>query len=150
MPIYTEEQLIQRAFLRVARNIRDIYEENRNSDTRLFIEPFIPNRFVIVGQSKAGREHMEHVVPCLVIRDKCHEMFDKHESVEAVAVFIRKFLKVVWISKAEQAKLDKGCNLNLRQRMPDGWTFENGDVFERLRLADIDFDLIPDDAHTWL
>jgi hypothetical protein len=67
------------------------------------------------------------------------------ESIEAVAVFIRKFFKVVRISKAEQVKLDKKLdNLNLRQRMPDGWSFESGDVFQRLRLADIDIDLFPD------
>ena len=83
-------------------------------------------------------------MPRVVICKKCHEMFASGASIEAVAVFIRKFLKVVLISEAEQAKLDKGCS---RQHMPDVWSFESGDVFQRLRLADIDFDLFPDDAH---
>jgi hypothetical protein len=147
-PKFTREELIQRAFLRIARNVHDMWEETGNSDTRLFMEPLIPDSFVIVGQSKAGGDHKEHVVPRVVICKKCHEMFANGESIEAVAVFIRKFLKFVRISKAEQVKLDKKLdNLNLRQRMPDGWSFESGDVFQRLRLADIDFDLFPDNAH---
>lgn len=145
-PKFTREELVQRAFLRIARNVHHMWEETGNSDTRLFIEPLIPNEFVIVGQSKAGGSHKEHVVPRVEICRRCHEMFANGDSIETVAAFIRKFLKVVKISKEEQEKLDKGCHLNLRQRMPDGWSFENGDVFERLRKADILFDFFPDSA----
>jgi hypothetical protein len=140
-PKFSREELIQRAFLRIARNVHD--KETGRSDTRLFLEPLIPRSFVIVGQSKAGGYYKEHVVPRVVILKKCHEMFANGESIEAVAEFIRKFLKVVLISNAEQEKVD----LNIKQKMPDGWSFESGDVFQRLRSADIDFDLFPDDAH---
>jgi hypothetical protein len=144
---FTREELIQRAFLRISRNVHDMWEETGNSDTRLFVEPLIPDSFVIIGHSKAGRDHKEHAVPRVVIKDKCHEMFSDKKSIEDVAVFIRKFLKFVLISRAEQEKLDKGCNLNLKGKMPDGWSFESGDVFHRLRLAEIDFDFSQDGAH---
>jgi len=134
---FTREEMIHRAFLRIARNIHDLWEETGHSDTRLFLEPLIPRSFVIVGQSKAGGYYNEHVVPRVVILRKCHEMFANGESIEAVAEFIRKFLQIVLISNAEQGKLD----LNFKQKMPDGWSFESGDVFQRLRSADIDFDL---------
>jgi hypothetical protein len=49
-PKFTREELIQRAFLRIARNVRDMWEESGSSDTRLFMEPLIPDSFVIVGQ----------------------------------------------------------------------------------------------------
>lgn len=143
-PKFTREELVERAFLRIARNVHHMWEETGSSDTRLFLEPLIPDDFVIVGQSRAGGSHKEHVVPRVEICRKCHEMFSNGDSIETVAVFIRKFLKVVKIAKEEQEKLDKGCNLNLRQRMSDGWSFENGDAFERLRKANIQFDLFAD------
>jgi hypothetical protein len=64
---FTREEMIHRAFLRIARNIHDLWEETGHSDTRLFLEPLIPRSFVIVGQSKAGGYYNEHVVPRVVI-----------------------------------------------------------------------------------
>jgi hypothetical protein len=142
-PTFTEEELIERAFLRIAWNIHHMWEETGRSDTRLLIEPLIPDVFVIVGQSKTGGTHKEHVVPRVKILEKCHDMFANGNSIETVAAFIRMFLKVVKISKEEQERLDKGINCNLRQKMPDGWSFENGDVFERLKSAEIEFDFLP-------
>jgi hypothetical protein len=85
-PKFTREELIQRAFLRISRNVHDMWEETCNSDTRLFVEPLIPDSFVIVGHSKAGGDHKEHVVPRVVIKDKCHEMFADDKSILAYPV----------------------------------------------------------------
>jgi hypothetical protein len=141
---HSREELLRRAFLRIAYNVHHMWEETGCSDTRLFIEPLIPTKFVVVGQARSGGTHNEHVVPRVMICDQCHVMYDNGESVEAVATFIQKFLKVVLISKDEQDHLDKACNLNLRQRMPEGWTFDNGYVFERLKVGGIAFDLYPE------
>jgi hypothetical protein len=143
---YSYEEMLQRAFLRVSWNVHHMWQETGSSDTRLFLEPLIPNKFVIVGQSKKGGTYKEHVVPRILICTQCHSMFENGESIETVAEFIRKFLKIVLITKEEQELLDRGKNLNLRQEMPDGWTFQHGCEFERLKVAGIEFDLFSTNA----
>lgn len=138
---FTDEEMIERAFYRIAWNVKHMWEETGKSDTRLFNEPIIPDKFVIVGGTKNTREHKEHVVPRVTICKKCHEMFDNGHTVEDVAKFIRKFLKIVFISKEEQKHLDKRVGLNLRQRMPEGWEFETGCPFERLTVGKIEYEL---------
>ena len=137
MTIFSEEVLVQRAFVRVASVMFGMWEEKGSSDTRLLLPPLIPDSFVTVGESVAGKEHREHVIPRNVICDQCHKMFEEDSSVGTVASFIRKHLKIVYISREEQQKLDKGNQLNLRQRMPDGWSFDNGDLYARLNAAGI-------------
>ncbi len=73
-------------------------------------------------------------------------MFHNKESVESVANFIQRFLKIILVSPEEQAILNKACHMNLRQDMPVGWTFDTGDPFERLKKANIEFDLYPTNA----
>ena len=143
---FSKAEMLDRAFQRVAWNVKHMWEETGNSDTRLFIEPIISDQFVIVGQSKRGGMRKEHIVPRVVICDQCHRMFERDSSVEDVAKFIRKFLKIILVSKDEQDILDKKVNLNLKQRMPDGWTFETGCEFERLKVAGIEYDLYSAEA----
>lgn len=138
---YSNKEVIQRAFYRVAWNVHHLWEETGHSDTRLFMEPIIRDRFVIVGKSRNGSTHKEHIVPRVIICTQCHLMFENGESINSVAKFIRKYLKIVLISKHEQKHLDKKVNLNLRQKMPEGWTFENGCEFDRLKVAGIKYDL---------
>lgn len=64
-------------------------------------------------------------------------MYEEGSSVEEVASFIRKHLQIVHISREEQRKLDQGNQLNLRQSMPDGWSFDSGDLYARLNAAGI-------------
>jgi hypothetical protein len=96
---YSTEEMMERAFQRLAWNVKHMCEETGCSDTRLFIEPIIPDQFVIVGQSRSGGTHKEHIVPRVVICEQCHRMFEQGESVDAVARFIRKYLKIVLVSK---------------------------------------------------
>ncbi len=98
------------------------------SGSHLFMEPLIPDSFVIVGRSKAVGQSKadggcrEHVVPRLAICINCHEMFAIGKSIEAVAAFIRKFLKIVLVTKDEQVKINmKANNHNNRDYMPVGW-----------------------------
>jgi hypothetical protein len=64
---FSHEEMLGRAFYRIAWNIRSMWEEKGSSDTRLLIEPMIPDDFVLVGQSKAAvdkaNQYKEHVVP---------------------------------------------------------------------------------------
>jgi hypothetical protein len=145
---FSHEEMLGRAFYRIAWNIRSMWEEKGSSDTRLLIEPMIPDDFVLVGQSKAAvdkaNQYKEHVVPRMMICEECHRMFEHGACVEDVGRFIRKYLKIVLLTKEEQDRLDKWANLKLRQSMPTGWTFRDGSVFARLEFARIEFDLYPE------
>jgi len=69
-------------------------------------------------------------------------MYENGESVDAVARLIQKYLKIVLISQDEQHRLDKKIHgHNLRQQMPNGWEFENGCEFARLKEVGIEFEL---------
>jgi len=139
MPKFTREELKERAFKRAACVIREMWEERGSSDTRLLQEPLIPDDFVIVGESINGRHHKEHVVPRMLICDESHKMFAQGASVEEVAKFIQRNLKIVLIAKTEQTLLDKSTHLNLRQSMPDSSWLDGGDIYARLRVAGIFF-----------
>lgn len=128
-----------RAFYRVAWNVHHMWEEKGSSDTRLFDEPIISRDYVMAGQSVEGGNYNEHVVPRIMICEECHKMYAQGSSIEEVAVFIEKFLKIVKISKEEQQHLDNKGNLNLKQTMPPNWEFETGDVFHRLEYGNIKF-----------
>ncbi len=143
---FSKEEMLGRAFQRIAWNVKHMWEETGSSDTRLFMEPIIPDSFLIVGQSKSGGTHKEHIVPRVVICYQCHRMFERGDSIDDVAKFIRKYLKIVLVSKDEQDRLNKKANLNLRQRMPDGWTFEIGCEFERLKIAGVEYDIFSTEA----
>lgn len=117
--------------------MRELWEEKGSSDTRLLDTIFIPDSYVEVGESVSGRGHREHVVPRMVICEQCHDMFHQGASLQEVADLIQRFLKIVHITKEEQHRLD--VELGLKQRMPEGWTFTEGDVFARLKAAAIEF-----------
>lgn len=128
---------MQRAFHRAAYVIHHMWEEKGSSDTRLLIPPLIPDDFVIVGESIAGRDHREHVIPRKVICCRCHEMYKNGATIDEVATFIQNNLKIVYISREEQRRLDSRNELNLRQCMPIGWAFETGNIYERLNVAGV-------------
>jgi hypothetical protein len=141
MSKFNKEELIQRTFLRAASIMFGMWEEKDSSDTRLLNPPIIPDEYVKAGESVNGREHREHVVPRVCICYQCHKMFSEGAELKDVAKFIRKYLKIVFISNEEHQRLDQGKQMNLRQKMPLGWTFESGDVYARLHLAKIEFNL---------
>ena len=102
--------------------------------------PIISDDFIVVGISKKGGGHKEHVIPRIMICNRCHQLFSEGKSIEEVAAVIEKYLKVVHITKKEQHRLD--VEQGLKTRMPEGWSFENeDDPYARLRAVNIDFDL---------
>lgn len=141
--IYTREERLERACLRVAMHIRGLWEEKGSSDTRLLEGLLLPDELTIVGRSKALKQgearRREHVVPRRVIVNECHEMLKRGDGDEAIAAFIRHHTKIVLVTPAEAEKLDRVAELGLRQKMPDDWLF-GGNVFRRLEVANIDWE----------
>jgi hypothetical protein len=56
-----------------------------------------------------------------------------YASIDQVATFLRKFLHIVRITREEQQRLDA----EFKERMPTGWTFQNGDPYDRLKALNI-------------
>lgn len=137
---YTKDQLFDRACYRIAWNIRHMWEETGCSDTRLFLEPLIPEKFVVVGRSKKGADRKEHIVPRRVLCIESHKMFESGSTIEDVASFIKKHLKIVLISKDEQEHLD--YKLKLKQTMPEDWLPEHENPFQRIDVANIDYEIL--------
>jgi hypothetical protein len=135
------EELAAKTFLKVADAIHELWKQKGSSDTRLLDRPWIPNDMVTVGESHAGKDRREHLIPRMMICMRAREMFADGRSPDDVAAFLRAHVKIVLISKAEQERLDNKEHLNLRQGMPDGWSFESGDVYARLTAAEISFRL---------
>ncbi len=131
---FTDEQLASRAFLRLARILREQWEESGGGDTRLF-DWLIEDRFTYIGRSLKGDGYREHVVPKAVIRDICIQLFEAGESIENIAGVIRANLKVAAISPEEASRLDS--DLGLRTSMPAGWDHRSGDYLARLRAGGV-------------
>ena len=89
---------------------------------------------------KAGEpKHPEHIVPCAVLVKECFRLIkEQKHSDEEIAKLLQKHWKIATISKAEAKILDS--ELRLKSKMPQGWRFEDGDTFARLKLAGIKID----------
>ena len=136
-PVFTREEKIRRMFRRVAQVLFEVWEEGWRH-TRLLDEPLIPTHLVEAGRSKKGAEHREHVIPLLVIYNHCERMFAEEVPIQAVADFLERNVKIVWISKEEQRRID--FDLGLKSKMPEGWSFSDGDTYARLHLGGVEWD----------
>lgn len=141
---FTKAELLHRACLRAALCMRSLYEEKGASDTRLLNPPIIPDELVVVGRSRNYRApgRREHVVPRLVVTERCHEMIHAGRSDDEIAAFIASHLRIVLLTQEESRRLDLKAEINLRQAMPSDWTF-GGDLFRRLQEARIEWALDP-------
>jgi len=118
----------------------DMWCERGHSDTRLLQPPLIPDDVVIIGSSKLGAETKEHIIPRKVIVDKCHQMFRNGQDDSAAKTLIQENVRIIYISKKEAQTLNNSDQLNLRQCMPSGWTFETGDKYARIKMAGIEWE----------
>jgi hypothetical protein len=145
MPIrnFSDSELLERACLRVAMFMRGMWEEKGSSDSRLLFDPWIPDKLVIAGRSRAcvGEVYREHVVPRVHIANEVHRMFAAGCTDQQAAFYIREHVKIVEITKAEAARLDGKSNSNVKTKMPDGWQ-PGGDIYARLKFAGIEWDPI--------
>ena len=98
-----------------------------------------PN-YVLCGisqEAKSGApQHPEHVVPCSFLISESFRLIKQGIlSDEEIAKLLQKHWKIVTISEDEAKRLD--FKLGLRSKMPEGWQFETGDTFERLKRTNI-------------
>lgn len=140
--ITCEKAKKRRAFLRAARYIKRIDAEGAPAHSRV-VEAFIPESFVPKGRGLKGQGHREHVVPCVCLRDESRSRFiNKGATIEQVADFLERHVVIIEIHPEEQKDLD-GSKQNgykgLKNKMPDGWSFDKGCIFDRLHEANIAF-----------
>lgn len=140
---YSKAERLERASLRVAVHIRELWEETGKSHSRLLDGLFLPDQLVLAGHSHAfsGTGRREHVVPLRVVINECKRLIEKeHASDQAVAAFIRNHVKIVMISHEECERLDRRDpskqSKSLKQRMPDDWEIGH-DIFARLEAVGI-------------
>ena len=60
---YNDDKMKERSFYRIAWNIHHMWEETGSSDSRLFMEPIVPDQFVVVGQSVNGEGGVARALP---------------------------------------------------------------------------------------
>jgi hypothetical protein len=151
MSRFTEEELRQRAFERAAWVLRHFWEEQRDDvprspsvHTRLF-DTLIHPKLIEMGVSKNGRGHLEHLVPCIMLRDRAFSMFwdgaaenDISAVEKEVAQMLSRFLRTAHITPAEARYLDH--ELKLKTTMPNDWSWETGSVMARLIAGGIELD----------
>jgi len=138
---FSDAELLERASLRVTRFIRGMWEEKGDSDSRLLLHPWMPDRLTTMGRSRAcaGKVYREHVVPRVLIVREAHRMFAEGHSDDEVALYIRDHVKIVEITKEEADRLDRKADFNLKKTMPEGWQ-AGGDVYARLAAAGIEWE----------
>lgn len=144
MSRFTQEQLRQRAFERAAWVLRHFWEEQQDDEeraarvhTRLF-DRLIHESYINAGISKKGGGHVEHLVPCALLRNRAFEMYWDNKSVHDVAEMLGQFLRVAHISPEEARRLD--IELGHKTTMPPGWDFDTGSVMARLAAAGIELE----------
>lgn len=153
MSKFTQEELRQRSFERAAWVLKHFWEEQQDDDkrearvhTRIF-DPLVHKGFINVGKSTNGGGHVEHLVPCALLRDHAFGLFwkgkdenrDISETEKEVTEMLKRYLRVAHISPAEAKRLDH--ERRLKTAMPDGWNFETGSVMARLEAAGIQLDM---------
>jgi len=85
--------------------------------------------------------HAEHVIPNNVVFKKFVEMVRQGENDAVLGNFLRKYLKVIIITKFEQKKLDGKEHFNLKDKMPDGWDWgDNRSRYARFKAAGIEIE----------
>ena len=143
MSEFTKDEILLRACRVLVRNFANQVEENREVvHSRIFNYFLHPESYyVYYGASPAvtseTKNHPEHVVPCVVLINECFRLIKEAKlEHEQVAYLLRKHWKIVSITKEESRKID--YELGYKSKMPKDWTFEDGDTFERLKMANID------------
>ncbi len=146
MPDFTRDEILLRACKALVYNFANQVEEGRDVvHTRIFNYFLHPeDRYVYYGASVSvtdeTKNHPEHAVPCAVLINECFRLLKEDKlSHDQIAHLLKKHWKIVRITKEESKKLD--FELGYKSKMPDGWSFEEGDTFERFKLGKIE--LIP-------
>lgn len=138
--------IVKLTCLLLVRHFRNLIESDSNNlgygfNTRIFSHILHPEKnFVFSGWSEKVTDeapiHPEHVVPCATLILECKRLIRAGmHSDEQIASLLQKHWKLAFITKNEQRFLD--FDLGYKSIMPEGWSFENGDTFERFHRANI-------------
>ena len=133
-PAYSKEEMKARAFVRIANVLKENAEEGRFPHSRFF-ETLMPDEWIVSGRSVNGGGWREHVVPCAYLARECINLFEGGATVEEVVVLLEKYLRIVYITRAERHVID--FELGFRSTMPEGWVFGKGEPLQRLIEAKI-------------
>lgn len=143
--VTTHAERVERAFLRLATYLRESLEESPDHKTARIhtrvIWYFVPAAYVPHGVSRAGIGHHEHVVPCAYLCRQSLAMLRAGHTNAEVVRFLRHCLAIVTITPDERDALDRSDGLGVNDTMPDRWQPDTGDIFARLVLAGIAFDM---------
>ena len=141
-----KEDLVYKTCLVIIQHFKNLIEYgSKGFHSRIFEYLLHPQyEYVGAGKSKEVKEgsdpYPEHVVPCAVLRDETKRLIKENRNDEYIAKMLQKHWKVAMITQEQANYLDK--KLGYKSTMPDGWNFEIGDTFARLKAANII--LIPD------
>ena len=138
-----EESIYKTSLLLVEHFSYCIERGGKGIHSRIFSHMLHPEKdFIAVGQSKEVLEgapvHPEHVVPCSTLISESFRLLKERTPKEEIAKLLSKHWKIVYISKEQANFLDTKMGLSLKHKMPEGWQFETGDSFARLKLAKIE------------
>lgn len=139
---FSKHEVVYRASKTVVQLIRNHVEEDRGGiHSRLFSHVLHPEQdFVCIGKSDAvilgASAHPEHLVPCAILIQEVRRLLTEGRlSDDEIAVLLQKHWKIALISKEQARYID--FELGYKSRMPDGWSFEAGDMLARLHSANI-------------
>lgn len=146
MPILVNDtsDIVYETCLLLVTHFRNLVQLSKNGygfNSRIFSHILHPEKeFVYAGQSEKVTTETptrpEHVVPCAVLRDECKRLIKAGtHSDEQIAQLLQKHWKIAIITKKEQETLD--FELGYKSIMPNSWTFETGNTFERFKRANI-------------
>lgn len=154
MKNFTEAQLRELAFERLASVLHGFWEEQRDTwnrngkinialSTRIF-ETLIYNRYICKGKSEALRNaqasggsvkgEREHLVPCVVLRNESFQMFAEGKSLNEVATMLKQYLCIAYVTVEERKRVDR----EYKDEMPDQqWRTNNLPETARLDAVQI-------------
>jgi hypothetical protein len=134
---------VYRAGLQLVEHFTDCLQmEKRGVHSRIFSLLLNPEQyFVSVGQSQevidGAQSHVEHIVPCVVIIKESIKLIEDNFPKDEIAKLIVKHWKIAIISKEQASQLDLKSELDLKDKMPEGWDYKTGNTNARLDKANI-------------
>ena len=140
LPLEAEDKR-RRSYIRLVRYLEQRIVDGANPTTLAFIcFPIdVPTRIGSLLAEVGGKVHHEHVVPRLLLANRCTKMLRAGEPLEKVARWVEPYVAVVKITPAEAKRLDQ--DMRLKTAMPANWEFGSGCIYDRLHEGEITFSL---------
>ncbi len=127
---YDPLQIANRYFYAVKEKDQDLVNMRRD-----LLSADVYDEDIKINQKDENRTYREHVVPCICIHTEIMHrvVYDSTCTPDKIAKFIRKNLKIAYITDEDQKKIDS--TLGWKVNMPNGWKWGD-DILARLKLSD--------------